>query len=520
MCLRKIELKRRFIQLKLKSIFAHGIHGYLKFFVKESRVAVNLYALFVGVLAMSSISFSGLASGIDSDSLIKSMMESRRIAELPLKNKISDNERETSALEEFNSKLLSLRSQLDPFLTLRGGGLEKTGKSSNSDALTITASSGSPTSTSDIEVQQLARAGSFSFRDRFTSYDQSIAPQLTGQGKIAIAVGQGENTKTFNVDIDSGTKLTDLVNQINAKAEGYLHASIVNAGSSTNPQYLLYVSGIKTGEEEGSLNVTVDDVLTNQGILTETNLEQARDAIINVQGVGDIRRSSNQISDVVPGATLNLKQVFNGNISLAVGTDPEKTADKVAAFVDTINEIVSFSKSNSTIERVEKDGKVDNIYGDLGHTRVDENFVQQLRSVISSMRSDESGTTVHSFAELGISTQKDGTFSLDRTKLVAAINKDPTSCDNLLSKFADRLGSVNGVINKFTQYQGVIQSTQDSNASSSTSLQSKIDRMERSIEAQAASMRMTYANMEATFSRLQSSGNALNSMMTSFNSNS
>ena len=50
---------------------------------------------------MASISFSGLASGIDADAIIKSTTETKKLQLIPLQNTVAFNDQESEGLEEF-----------------------------------------------------------------------------------------------------------------------------------------------------------------------------------------------------------------------------------------------------------------------------------------------------------------------------------------------------------------------------------------------------------------------------------
>ena len=94
---------------------------------------------------MPDIKFSGLASGIDGEAIIQATIEARRLAAIPLENKVTQNESESTALEEFNTRLLSIRDSVKEFLTLAGGAVSRTASSSNEDSVVGIASSNAPT---------------------------------------------------------------------------------------------------------------------------------------------------------------------------------------------------------------------------------------------------------------------------------------------------------------------------------------------------------------------------------------
>ena len=62
---------------------------------------------------MANVSFSGMASGIDTDALIEATLDAKRSQRIkPLEDKISEAEDESSAINTLKEKLLSLKSEL------------------------------------------------------------------------------------------------------------------------------------------------------------------------------------------------------------------------------------------------------------------------------------------------------------------------------------------------------------------------------------------------------------------------
>lgn len=468
---------------------------------------------------VGSVSFSGLASGIDGDALIKAMIDSRSVGKIPYENKIQANKDQNSSLEELNTKLLGLRGIMDAFLTLRGGGMQKLATSSDSSVATISAIPGAPNTVTEMEIIQLAKSATFSFADRFSSISSEVAPGLEQESLLSFTFGTGSKAKTIDVTVKPGMKLEDLVDAINAKAENYGRASLVNAGTESSPEYVLYFNGNKTGTAEGQITVNVGAELLAENVFTGTFLDQSRDSIIQVQGLGEIRRSSNIVADVIPGATIELKKTTTGSVNLAVRADAEKTADKVQEMLDLFNEMIVFSKDKSQIERVEDQGKVSNSFGPLARTRVDEQVLSQLRGAMNGMLSGGEGGVVRIFADLGITTQRDGTLAFNRQQFLSSIDKDPNGVTGLLSQFADKVARTDGIIAKYTQFQGIIDSAVQSNEETNDSLQSKLERMQRSIDAQAATMRMTFARLESSTSSMQQAGSAISMMMSSLSVN-
>jgi len=461
---------------------------------------------------MPTISFSGIASGIDSSAIIEALAESRRMATVPMQKQVDANKKEKTALEEFNTKLLALQSALDGFSSLSGGAIQKVGRSSNSDAIEVSANNSAIASTTSVEVLNLAQAAALSFDDRFASVDEKVASGLAAPVSLNVSVGTGESLKNIQVSISSATSLSDLVVALNDAGEGLIQASLANTGTEREPSYALVIRSVETGLEEGSLSVEVPPELQGLGRFAAQNLQQAEDAKVMVRGIGEVTRSSNTISDLIPGLTLVLKQENTGPVDVTVGNDAEKTSEKVQKFVDALNDLIKYSNENSTVERVQEDDDVDNVFGTLARTRLDEQAIASIRTLISGS-SATNGTSVRIFADLGITIERDGTYKLDADKFEESLAKDPNAVGEILTGFADKMTLTNGLIPQYTRYKGQIELATDANDEQIESLNDRIQRIEELIEKQTERLRLVFANLESTMSKLNSDASTITSVL-------
>jgi flagellar hook-associated protein 2 len=463
-------------------------------------------------MATSGISFSGLASGIDGDAIIQATIDAKRLTYAPMQNQITESEKQNKALELLNTKLLGLSDGLKDFLTLSGNGITKAGTSSDADEVGISVSSAAPATSTTISVEKLATSGTLSFGDRFSSADTPIAPSLVGTEKLTVTIGLGDSQKVFEIDIDSNTTLKEVVDKLSNAGEGVFSATAVNLGTEASPEFALVIKSNETGVSKGSIAVGVGAGLSSAGILGNTTVEQAQDAEFTIAGIGKVKRPTNKISGIIPGVTFELKQANNIPVQLTVTDDRDKTTDKFGKIISLINELVTFSKTQSKITS-EKDskGRTTNSYGDLGKTRNDDEAVTLIKSAITDAYSAD-GTDVHLFADLGITTQRDGTLSFDKDKFLEGLAKDPLGSAQILNSVGDKLAATDGVIAQYTRFQGIIENSKSSNDDKAKLLQDRIDTIELSIEKQTQSMKLLFAGLEEKISKLNSASTSLLSL--------
>ena len=460
---------------------------------------------------MSQISFSGLASGIDGDAIIKTLIETRRLAGIPNENKIVQSDNENSALKEFNTKLLSFNDSLKDFRTLSGGGIVKQALVSDNNSLGVVVDSSSTLQSFSLSINQLAQSATIAFNQSFESKNSVLNDSIIGEESISFIIGQGEKAKTFSVAVTNETTLSALVDKVNLETKGSATASMINTGTAENPSYKLFIQSDEAGISKGAIEFSLSEGLQN-GALNSATITQAKNAKIFINGIGEIERESNRISDVLPGITLDLKSVSNGSITTTIQNDTEKILGKLQEVIAKFNELIVYSSENSKIDRIQGDKGVTNEYGILARTRVDDQAISALRAAMSGASLSGELKEVLSFADLGVKTARDGTLELDPAAFNSAIAKEPNSVNEILKKFSDSVTSVNGVVYEYTKTTGIIQKNILSNEDQKRRSQETLDRMERSIEKQEMNLKKVFVNLERTISRLNSQSTALSSL--------
>ena len=459
---------------------------------------------------MSTISFSGLASGIDGDAVIKAIIDSRKLVAAPIEKKVTANEDENKALEEFNTKLLALGDAAREFMSLNGGAVSKSASSSMEDFATASASNSALTGSTSLTIKALAKGATISFVDTFPASDQPLFPTLSGPSSIDISVGLGDNQKTYSIPIDSDTTLSGLALKIGEVTEGRVQASAINLSAGSPAQFALVMQGTETGVGKGTISITVPP---EAGVLQSATVDQAADSVINVAGIGDISRSTNNLTDVIPGVAINLKQVTNTPVLITVTSDAKKTAEKFGKVIEAFNEVVKYSRDQSKIQRIESKDNATNEFSPLARVRVDDLAVEDIRSALAEARSVVAGSSINVLSDLGLSTQRDGSLKFDDKVFLEAINKDPNAAQGLISSFADKVSGADGVIAQYTRFKGQIDIAVQSNNDENTTMNERLTRITISLDKQTEMLKRTFANLESNAGKLNSDQAALTAIL-------
>jgi flagellar hook-associated protein 2 len=459
---------------------------------------------------MAALSFSGIASGIDSQAIIDSSIASARLARVtPNQTKVGELEETNTALENLGQKLDALRTTLQQFTSLSGGGVSKTGSSSKESVVGATASNAATNGSYDVTVNNLAKNHTYSFNQTYSSSTSPLQSTLTGAEStvartVTFTVGTGTYQETVSVVVTNGSyTISQFVSDFNAAATK-AEASLVNIGTETSPSYKVVISGSYEGTEKGTIARTaLGASLTNLSAYSES---AASNASLSISGIGTITRSTNSVSDVIPGVTLNLASA--GTATVKIAEDAATTTAKMQDFVTAFNDVVKFINENNQVIREESGSEVRNIFAPLAATRTDDSALQALRAQISSTTAT-GGSLIRVFSDLGITTERDGTIKFDTTKLQQALSSEPGSVNSIIQTFADSVALTGGTVDRYTRYSGLLDISINNNKSLITDLNRRISDAEKQIQRMADGLKERYARLEGLMSRLQQQQSSL-----------
>lgn len=463
---------------------------------------------------MAAQSFSGIASGLDTQALIDAATAASRQSRVkPNQKRVTDLSAANEAFTELKTKLDALKDSLEEFTSIAGGGVSKTGSSTREATVSASATAAASNGTYTVTVNSLASGHTYSFDNTFAATSAPIQSSLTGaepaaDRTVTFTIGTGADQETVSIEIPDGTytaqNYVDAFNNSSSKAR----ASLVNIGTTSSPQYKIVISSTYEGTEKGEISRSaLGASLTNLSAFSEN---AASDASVTITGIGTVTRSTNNISDVIPGVTLSLSST--GSATVKISEDTTTTVTKVQKFVDAYNEIVNFVAESSKVT-IEENGNDKTItFGPLNSSRIDENALFSLRSVIASTVAS-SGSSVRIFADLGITTQRDGSLKLDTNKLQQAISAEPSSVSTIFQGFADTVALTGGTVDQFTRFNGLIDITTRSNQSTIDELNRRISDAEASIQRQAEALKARYARLESIMGKMQNQQQSLTSAL-------
>lgn len=269
------------------------------------------------------------------------------------------------------------------------------GTSSNTSAINLTSLDGTAeTGAYDITVTRLAQ------EQRMISdeYASSTATLNASPFTISVAVGSSSTTTTA-VTVSTPTP-AGVVSAINAASTG-VTATLVDTGISGS-NYRIILSGDTGSEGAFTVTSTPDLGFGDSG----NTLQEAQDAIINFDGL-TVTRASNEINDVIEGATFSITETTSSAVRLNI------TSDKSTLKTNLQNMITTYNDLNTLFTELTAEGSEAELGGALADdTSLVRYLKSQIRTAIFADSSTASGS-VDALRDLGISIDKTGDLTFD-----------------------------------------------------------------------------------------------------------
>ncbi|WP_010583801.1 flagellar filament capping protein FliD [Schlesneria paludicola] len=205
---------------------------------------------------MGNVTFTGLASGLDSTALISNIQRFSQARITALQSTISTTTSQQTALQNVQTKLQTLQTLASQLGQSQGSVFDsKTVSSSNSSLVTAAAGSGAQSGVTSFRVLALAQAS------QIASQGFDNANSAISQGTFQIQ--SGSQSSTITVDSTNNT-LSGLAQSINDAGIG-VKATVINTGSASQP-YRLMLSSNATGTDN-AIKITNNLAASSNGAI-------------------------------------------------------------------------------------------------------------------------------------------------------------------------------------------------------------------------------------------------------------
>lgn len=404
---------------------------------------------------------SGLASGIDTESIIRDMMAAKRIPLDKITQKKQYLEWQLDSYRDVNRQIRSFNDNLFDTMMKSSTFMAKSVSVSNEDAVSIKGKNANGEFSGSIEIHQLAKAATWQggegeklvieSGEGTTATQNSKVGELQGgwlkEGTLKISVPNGDGGQTENVEIEIGNDDTikDVVKKLNDKAgvsafyderSGQIAMTAKNSGN-------------------GNIKVQMDSDPVIEG-------QAGQDAEFTFNGL-KTSRSSNTFD--INGFEVTLKEVTTNPVNFTSAPDTDKVVDSVKKFVEDYNKLIEelngkirepkyrdFAPLSAEQKADMKDKEIElweekAMSGTLKNDPTIQRVLSDMRLALQGSVETSSGKTMN-LASIGITTSKDylsnGKLEIDEEKLRAAINENPNDVHELFASSKKEVTDANG----------------------------------------------------------------------------
>jgi flagellar hook-associated protein 2 len=459
-------------------------------------------------MATTSVSPASSSAGtIDVATLVSQLMAVANQPITKLNTHISTNQTRLSDFGTISGLVSGFQTAIQ---TLNTSLPSNSATSSNTSVLTASASSAATVGNYTLNVSSLAQA-------------QNLLS--TGQASSTSAISNGvATTVSFNFGTTSGTTFTTngtasksitidstnntlqgISNAINAANMG-VTATIINDGSATVPFHIALTSSatgasnslqITSAGGDGTINTLLG--YNPAGVMNMTQTVAPQNANFTVNGTA-ISSASNTVTTAIQGVTLTLNSITTTPATLSVARNTQSISTAVAGLIDNYNAVYHQLKSRSAYATATSPG------GSLAGNGTLRMMMSQLQGVLAAPATPAAGGTLNYLAQIGITSQADGTLKVDSTALNTALSTNFSDVTNLFSSasgFATRLAAWsssvlapgNGLIPTATQS---INTSITTDTNQITQLQARMTTLQAQYTQQYSALNMLLSNMNST----------------------
>ncbi|MGL6183757.1 MAG: flagellar filament capping protein FliD [Clostridium chrysemydis] len=410
----------------------------------------------------------GLATGMDTDSMVKEMMKPYqmkvdRVKQDNLRIKYQqDLYRDVlKQSQDFYNKYFSISSK-DSLMS--SSNWQTVGfTSGNESVVTAKGSAGSNVSNYSVEVEQIAKEAAVTLKDGSSKGDSILGKKLT----IDISKDGGGTTEAIEVDLTGVTDCKEGIDKINEQLKG----------KGFKAEYSDFSKGIVLKSEATGANQTIkvsDTTASTPGtVIGQGTGQDIKAKITNSRGeVYPVTGASNSLT--LDGITFDFHGVSQKDSSgkfistnLAGKNDVTKTKDLIVNFVNDYNKLIEnmnkqlltkHDKSYTPLtDEQRKDMSEDQqklwdkkakeglLKGDMNLDRINDKLKGIMRTNFGGMNLEKIGIIpVNNYGE------QNGMFTIDEFKLEEALEKNPGEVKDLFLRqpVDDKDPSTGGILSK------------------------------------------------------------------------
>ena len=376
---------------------------------------------------MAGTTVSGVGSGIDTSSIITSLVNAEKAPkQLQINTQSQKATTQLSSIGKIQAALDAFRGALKTMGTDNSfSGL--TGTSSDEKVATMTAGQGASNGSFSLVVSQLAKPSKLT-----TTSFSGGASTVVNKTDTATTLTITQSGKNFDLSVPPGATLQQVRDSINSQfATAGLSANVLNDSNGSRLILTSTTGGVGT-------DLTMSG---NSGIDTGyTVVDPPQNAQYTIDGIS-AESKTNDISDAVSGVSIKLltvsppvtagdtsKTPVRTAVTISVNTSTPALKSGVKGFVDTYNALLKAMTAETAVTK-------DAAGNPVAATLTGDSTMRTLQSAIRNELNELSGSgTLKSLAQFGVDTdQTTGTLSIDDKQWDSAIKTNAADISSIFN---------------------------------------------------------------------------------------
>ena len=326
------------------------------------------------------IRISGLASGLDTDGMVKELMSAHSLKKTAVEKKKTKAEWTQDKWKELNAKIYKLYTDQVSKLRLQGTYKTKAATSSDESKISVSASASAPTGSHTVSVQQLASAQYVTSGDISSlglTSSSKLSDLIPENTVINITSGKGANLKTSQLVVDGNTTVSNFV------------SALQNVGlnaSFDEKQGRFFISSANSGEDN-AFTITTNS-LTSEAADSRNSI---KDAVgYNNLSSADKRKVDNALTTLDKNSGASEQAIADAKVALAELAEKKASTETEASAKSFVSDMLK--------AKFEAD---DTIVATEDKTR--EEIIEE--KLTEAMKSSETKEMINYFKENGLNAQ-------------------------------------------------------------------------------------------------------------------
>ncbi|TFC54370.1 hypothetical protein E3O47_02150 [Cryobacterium sp. TMT2-17-1] len=445
----------------------------------------------------------GLVSGLDTTSLINSLMQVEAVPQTLLKAKVSSSQNLISALQGLNTQIAGLADLAGK--AAKPAALDLYSATSTSPTVTTAVSANASAGQLDVVVTNLARS----------QVGVSAAMTAWPADPAVLTIVSGGVTTEISVSSTSLDAVATAINAANTGVTATKVASGVDAGGVA--QYRLQFTGNDSGSAKAfsvyqgtAAEVTANsapDLLAAAGAAV---IRTAQDASVTLwagsTAAQTITSATNTFANLLPGVAITVSAVSVDPVTIKVARDDAQIGSLASGLVSSLNGVFALISTKSAV--VNSTNASGAAVLSAGIFTSDSTVRDVKQRILTAASAPING---HSPSEYGISITRSGTMEFDAAKFAAALAKDPVTVKAAVQEIATRVAAA--ASSASDKYDGQITAKITGQQSTVKNLGDRIADWDRSLATRRATLQSTYTALETQLSALKAQSSWLSAQV-------